>query len=292
MLVERGGDASMQSLGEILKAERENRGLSLPEVREATKITVPNLSALEEDRFDYFPNRVYARAFLRDYSNFLGLDSAALLIQYEEQWNVSREAQLPPKPRASVWRAAGYFFLALIIVGGLTAAGYFGWIEYEKRAASRVGVPEPAATHEGGAPQPEPEPVLPPEPEPPPLPDKLALQVTALREVWVRVIPDGGKNLDYNLRGGDVKTFEAKKSIFIRVGMANSVKLKLNGEPLPPLGTLSRPAQKTYRLEDVLTRPPTSQGPAGVISPCAELCRQYAHASLRLGNLAYHSASS
>ena len=262
----------MQSLGETLKAQREERGLSLPEVHEATKITVPNLTALEQDKFDYFPNRVYARAFLRDYANFLRLDSAALLAQYEQDWNAGRDVTPPPKPRVSLARAVGYVVLAMIIMGGLTTAGYYGWTEYEKRTASRAHVPEtttttpdPGAILPPPTPVPPPETEPPPEPEPPPLPDNLTLQVTALRTVWVRVRPDGGKHADYTMRGGDIKTFEAKKTIYIQVGMANSVKLKLNGEPLDPLGTLPRPAQKTYRLEDVLSRPSTSDfsTPAG-----------------------------
>ena len=67
----------MESIGQVLRAERDKRGLSLSEVYDDTKITIQNLEALEQDRFDYFPNRVYARAFLRDYANFLGLDSAS-----------------------------------------------------------------------------------------------------------------------------------------------------------------------------------------------------------------------
>ena len=58
----------------------------LREVQDATKITVNNLSALEEDRFDDFPNRVYTRAFLRDYANYLALDSAGLLESYEQTY--------------------------------------------------------------------------------------------------------------------------------------------------------------------------------------------------------------
>ena len=93
----------MDSIGQILRAGRETRGLSLDEVHEATNITVQNLSALEDDRFDHFPNRVYARAFLRDYSNFLGMDSPSLLTHYEEEWNPRPEEVAVSKPQVSAW---------------------------------------------------------------------------------------------------------------------------------------------------------------------------------------------
>lgn len=258
----------MESIGQVLKTERERRGLSLDQVHDSTRITIQNLGALEQDRFDQFPNRVYARAFLRDYANFLGLDSAELLARYEEEWGASRETQPQPRTALSVWRAIGYALLTIVVIGVLGAAGYFGWMAYEKRSGPRIGSQSPAAEREEVAtlprvesvppppPQPEverePEPARAPEAEPeaeperPAEPEKLVLEVTAVRNVWVRVKTDGKIAFDGYLPPQAVKTFEAGESLNIRTGMADAVRLKLNGEPQPPLGTVRQIGERTF----------------------------------------------
>ncbi len=123
----------MESIGDILRNERERRGLTLQEVNEASKITIQNLTALEENRFDFFPNRVYARAFLRDYSNFLGLDSAALLARYEDEWNKTIEGEVVEPKKCPLLRALAYIAIFLIIAAGLGYAGYYGWTSLEKK---------------------------------------------------------------------------------------------------------------------------------------------------------------
>ena len=71
----------METIGELLKNRRVEKDMTLADVHEATKITVENLAALEENRFEIFSSRVYARAFLRDYANYLGIDSIRLEIR-------------------------------------------------------------------------------------------------------------------------------------------------------------------------------------------------------------------
>ena len=111
----------MGSIGEILKQEREGRGLSLHDVHEATKITSQYLSALEEDRFDSFPNKVYARAFLRDYANFLSLNSSDLLTRYEDEWSGGREVEQVVTHKSSAWGVLFRVFAVVIVLGILSA---------------------------------------------------------------------------------------------------------------------------------------------------------------------------
>ncbi|MGC8862411.1 MAG: helix-turn-helix domain-containing protein, partial [Armatimonadota bacterium] len=114
-----------QSIGDVLRAKREDRGLSFDEVHEATKITPENLAALEENRFDVFANKVYARAFLRDYANFLGLDSALLLARYEEEWAAPAAAQAVVRTERSAWRAVAWAVAEIVLVGAVGAGSYY-----------------------------------------------------------------------------------------------------------------------------------------------------------------------
>ncbi len=67
-----------KTVGEILRAAREERKLSVEQVNRETKISVQTISALEEDDFDAFPSETYLKGFVRTYAEFLGLDGNRL----------------------------------------------------------------------------------------------------------------------------------------------------------------------------------------------------------------------
>ncbi|MHB9036751.1 MAG: helix-turn-helix domain-containing protein [Armatimonadota bacterium] len=270
-----------ETIGAILIRERERRELSLEDVHESTKITVHNIAALEEDRFDHFPNRVYARAFLRDYSNFLGLDSGEMLEKYEADWQgVTREVSVVLPKRRSPWRATVATLLTLIVLGGLAAAGYFynnGWDIKMPSAARRHNVkpevaqlpkPEPIAPAKPEVEKHEKKPAQPAEQKPVP-PAVLTLEVTASRPVWADIQADGQKVV-YGVMPAGVKTVVAKKKVFIKVGQANAVALKLNGKPQPALGNTANMAKKEFVLSVQPVSPPTTNGAAPSPAPTAQ----------------------
>lgn len=269
----------MDSIGQTLRAEREKRGLTLDDAHESTKITIQNISALEEDRFDSFPNKVYARAFLRDYSNFLGLDSAELLTEYEEKWSPKPVPESIQEARPSRFaRALGYSVLVLVIAAALGAGGYFGWqkLQDERKSDARAITADAGESKPEGAVIPKAPKVEPPktetqkaaEPKPKPeapaeAPKTLKLDVTALLPVWTEVKVDGQSALYRTVAKGERLSFEGKKSIYIKTGMAGAVQLKLNGELQPPLGSLKVRGEKTF----LLPASPASTPPA---SPSGE----------------------
>jgi transcriptional regulator with XRE-family HTH domain len=69
----------MQTIGQKLKAVREEKQLTLEKVFEATRIRAPYLQALEADDFSSMPSPVQARGYLRNYAEYLGLDIDGLL---------------------------------------------------------------------------------------------------------------------------------------------------------------------------------------------------------------------
>jgi hypothetical protein len=72
-------------IGSHLSEQRRRLGLTLAECESATRIRVKFLAALEEDRLGDLPDLAYARIFLRGYATFLGLDTAALLTEFDER---------------------------------------------------------------------------------------------------------------------------------------------------------------------------------------------------------------
>jgi cytoskeletal protein RodZ len=75
----------MIDFGERLRKERESRGVSLREMAEATKIGKRYLEALERNEFDALPGTVFAKGYIRNYAEHLGLDPEPLLEDYQRE---------------------------------------------------------------------------------------------------------------------------------------------------------------------------------------------------------------
>ncbi len=64
-----------QTLGSVLRQRREAMGVTLAEVEVATRIRQKYLAAIEADDWHLLPGEVVGRGFLRNYSDYLGLES-------------------------------------------------------------------------------------------------------------------------------------------------------------------------------------------------------------------------
>lgn len=90
----------MSGIGRRLIEAREARGLTLEDVERDTRISRRYLQALEQEQFDVIPAPVYARGFLRSYSQYVGLDPQEMLALFP------RDDGFPPaSPRARDQRA-------------------------------------------------------------------------------------------------------------------------------------------------------------------------------------------
>lgn len=73
--------------GPYMKRLREQRGLSLTELSDRTKITKAILSALEDERYDDLPNaRIYVWGFVRCFARELELDMDEMAAAYVPRW--------------------------------------------------------------------------------------------------------------------------------------------------------------------------------------------------------------
>ena len=73
-----------QTIGQRLKAEREEQRLTLEKVFEATRIRVQYLQALEADDLSVMPSPVQARGYLRNYAEYLGFEVEQMLHELHE----------------------------------------------------------------------------------------------------------------------------------------------------------------------------------------------------------------
>lgn len=76
------GKLSMANIGERLREAREKKAVTIEQAQKQTRIHSTVLAALEEGRLDEILAPNYAKSFLREYSNYLGLNSNELLNAY------------------------------------------------------------------------------------------------------------------------------------------------------------------------------------------------------------------
>lgn len=82
----------LRSLGILFKDKREEMHLSLKEVENATSIRMMYLQAIEEGKVENYLSAVYALGFIKQYANFLGLDSDKIIKENAKAFKLSTNA--------------------------------------------------------------------------------------------------------------------------------------------------------------------------------------------------------
>jgi cytoskeletal protein RodZ len=72
--------------GSVLKAMRESRHLTIDQIAAMSKVGGRFLKALEEDRHDALPGRVFARGFLIEYARAIRVSDTELVERYLRHW--------------------------------------------------------------------------------------------------------------------------------------------------------------------------------------------------------------
>ena len=116
----------MLEIGATLRTAREQRGLSLDDVAEATKIRASQLAAIEEEAFEQLPGPTYARGFIRSYADLLGLDAQALVDEFNARfasapWELDDEVMFPRRRSARASRRGRESGIAVVAIAGILA---------------------------------------------------------------------------------------------------------------------------------------------------------------------------
>ncbi|MED0948463.1 DUF4115 domain-containing protein [Bacillus mobilis] len=85
----------MTELGQKLKEARGTKGLSIDQLHEITKIQKRHLVAIEEGNYDVLPGAFYARAFIKQYADAIGLNGEELLVEYQSTIPQSEKRDVP-----------------------------------------------------------------------------------------------------------------------------------------------------------------------------------------------------
>ena len=143
----------MAAFGEELRRAREERGLAVEFICDATKLPAKHIRALEAGAFAELPGGVFRRGFVRSYLNVLGLEEGAWMKRFEEscresgvrdpgnnEWAVF--AENVKNNRAVSQRRMG---VRRVMVGALlTAVALAGWCGWRIKTHRRL-LPAPRA---------------------------------------------------------------------------------------------------------------------------------------------------
>lgn len=114
----------MRNISDILKEEREGKGLSIDDVVSATKIRKSFINAIEKGEFQQLPSETYALGFVKNYAHFLGLSESRAAALYRRE-HEAKYIEIMPKFRKGnvssgrkiILRSPrGYLIMAIAIV--------------------------------------------------------------------------------------------------------------------------------------------------------------------------------
>ncbi|MBI5620697.1 helix-turn-helix domain-containing protein [Candidatus Gottesmanbacteria bacterium] len=87
----------MKTVGSILKEARDAKRLTLDQVEAATKIRAKFLGAIEEDNYATLPSQAYAKGFVKNYAEFLGVPTPTILAFFRRQTQEIHKSAILPK---------------------------------------------------------------------------------------------------------------------------------------------------------------------------------------------------
>ncbi|MDD4751797.1 MAG: DUF4115 domain-containing protein [Desulfitobacteriaceae bacterium] len=255
----------MSQIGEELVRARLERGLSLHDVEEATKIRAKYLTALEEEEFDSLPGRVYVIGFLRTYGKFLGLDDEMLVSEYKEQYGtttifIEEEIAAPKTDKKNNKKFLVILFCAvLLVVCAVVLLKLSG--SDSPPPANPSGMETPVEDTANQNKPSEDQNKLPGnnENESPFTPsentDEKEQEVTVTVNVkeatcWLNVNIDGKNNFRGTLVAGESRTFTGKSLIKIRFGNAGAAEVVTNQGTEYPVGMSGQVVDKEYTINN------------------------------------------
>ncbi len=215
-------------VGEALRTRRRQRDLTLEFLSRETHIHQRYLKALEEERWDEFPARVYLEGFLRQYAIALGLDGAALISRFREEAGRTEKpaflrrssdesaAEAKPAPFAFTPKAFVLGLLALVLALFFVSKTKLSHLSPKGLSLQRHAA-SPVVRDPGEIPK--------------------QFQVRVKDTVWLRVWVDDHVSFEGSLRAGMSKSWPAQSRFRVQASNPDLVEATANGKPLVLSGT-------------------------------------------------------
>ncbi len=271
----------MEEIAKTLKEARHRLGLTLEEAERSTRIRAHYLEALEKGELQSIPSQVQARGFLKNYSEYLGLDSGPILQRYSEVIHSQRTLPLrrvrqddqATRPSVAVRRRrisadlviAGVITIAVLAVLvwgiGLVASS----LRSQPQAESAFLIPTFTPTAEGETPGSEQallavaQTPTPPSIEiPPGLTNALDLRLLIERRSWINVEVDGEVKERRRAAPGELLEFQGEQLIKVTTANGGGVRVFFRGDDQGLLGELNEIVTRLWVRSGAITPTPSA----------------------------------
>lgn len=87
----------MIHIGQRLREERQNRGLTLEDIAKATKIRHSFLLAIERGEYKKLPSSAYAQGFVQNYAEYLGMSKKEVLALFRREFDEEKIYKVLPQ---------------------------------------------------------------------------------------------------------------------------------------------------------------------------------------------------
>lgn len=253
------------SPGEILRAARLRRRLSLVEAEQATRIRQRYLQALEDDDYAALPTGVYSVGFLRNYAIYLGVPPDDVLAGADPRRR--RDRRTGVQSVASPIQLSSPRTMWLFVAGGvvallLLALAWLGLSDPNPSPATQAARPSavpgasptsvvslqplaPAASPTSAA---TPLPAAQPTSAPSPTSNsrQVEVELRTVDRAWVRATVDGEVAWELTLESGQTRRIVGQQSVELRVGNGAGVEVTANGQRIGTLGPAGQPVDRRF----------------------------------------------
>ena len=228
------------TLGEKLRQAREERGLTLSEVADQTRISSLYLESIENDDYRILPGGIFNKGFVKSYAKFVGINEQEALQDYA---NLVAESQGPASEEVKSYRpevltddrtsgSMAPTVITAVIILGLMTAGILFLINYLRQPsegpASNLVVNTNTVNLNVNAPAN----TAPDETSSPPQLEASKIEFIATTDPVSLTSLTDGKTASNVVAAGSTVTFEPKESIKLSYSksLARSVQLTINGK--------------------------------------------------------------
>ena len=300
---EQDPDSRFVQVGQNLSEQRELLGLSLEDVERHTHLRIRYLRALEAGDLDGLPSPVQGRGMLKNYADFLGLDTDPLMLTFADglqagltQRRPETIPDQPPSPKQEPRRRRfpnRDIFIGVFVVLFLLAFGVWGGLQIaEMRSAPTEVIPTPPSIAEVLLPTPtatlQPAPtatvlaaidaeaiITPDQPNPEAAVTPIALigpvrvQIVVRERAYMRIVVDEEVEFDGRVLTGSVYAFAAQELIEIVTGSGSALQVSHNEQDIGVLGTYGEAVNFVITIDGVQTPTPTIT-PTSTATPTIE----------------------
>lgn len=248
--------AELPSVGERLRAAREEKGLSLEDIAAETRIPLRHLESLESGDWEKLPAPTYSVGFAKSYAAALGLDRAEIGEQLRAEMGGVRNdsSTIEHFEPADPARTMPKWLVISAIVAIVAVVLLFTWLR--NRSLTEPDIPQ--ATVAGpAAPQTAP-PASIPQPAQAPATAQGPVVLAATAPAWVQVKDQGKTLFEGLLQPG--QTFQVPPTATaptLRAGAPESLRITVGGKVAPPVGPAGEVAANVSLLPADLMRGPT-----------------------------------